>query len=475
MVFFASKGLGSLYNPSEKPKKRIIYIITCLISSGVFFMLGAYFFKYNATPSDHELSQSQLGPSTAQSVASLADSFFDARLQTYDEIRRGESLSSSLRRMGVSSAEAELLIRALGPQINMRTIKPGNVLMVENANPHVQLRALGSVPSTNDVFAPKAVEIFSHDEHGLAFSIRAAFDQEEAKKVQININKTNVYKEHRIINGLVSNSLYAAIINNGGDAQLVNTFSEVFSWQFDFFRESREGDSYQMVVERNVADGRFVGFGKVMAAEYTNGSKTLRGFYFASKDGQIAGFFDDKGQSLKNAFLKTPLKLANITSGFNKRRFHPVQKRIKAHNGVDYGANIGAPVRAVASGTVVNAGYSPFNGNWVRIKHMNGYETEYLHANRLAKNIRVGARVQQGQHICDVGKTGLATGPHLHFGMKKDGIYVDPTKQHFARSMGVPTRYMKEFASNIEAMVIALNRQAPKTNAIAMTIGPDAS
>jgi len=248
----------------------------------------------------------------------------------------------------------------------------------------------------------------------------------------------------------------------------VNAFSGIFAWQFDFFRESRGGDTYQMIVERNVADGRFVGFSRVLAAEYNNGNKRMRGYFFESGDKQVAGFFDDTGRSLKNAFLKAPLKLANISSGFNKKRFHPIQKRIKPHNGVDYGANIGAPVMAVATGVVTNAGFSPFNGNWVRLKHMNGYETEYLHANKLAKGIRVGASVKQGQIICFVGKTGLATGPHLHFGMKKNGEYVDPTKQNFARSAGVPQKYMKEFTSNIAAMAIALNRQAPKNNAVAM-------
>jgi murein DD-endopeptidase MepM/ murein hydrolase activator NlpD len=270
---------------------------------------------------------------------------------------------------------------------------------------------------------------------------------------------------------VVKNSLYATILSHGGDAQLVNAFSDIFAWQFDFFRDSREGDTYQMVVERHVADGRFVGFGRVMAAEYNSGSRKLQGYYFSSRDGRIAGFFDNRGDSLKNAFLKAPLKLANITSGFNKRRFHPIQMRIKPHNGVDYGAPIGTPVMAVASGTVVNSGFSRFNGNWVRIKHSNGYETEYLHAHKLAKNMRVGARVEQGQTICYVGKTGMATGPHLHFGMKKNGNYVDPAKQSFARSMGVPDGYKKEFSSSIEAMVIAFNRQAPKTNAVAMHKG----
>jgi len=465
MVFFAADDFLSRYF-SKKQNKNRFWIVSCFFGATLFFALGSYFLLTNKGL--REIVHEDFDPAAAQTLASLSDSFFATRLQSYDEVRSGENLSSSLKRMGVDHANAERLIKALSTEFNMRSIKPGNVIMVEKTAENIQFRALGN---TQAALTPTAVEIFSQDENGLAYSVRAAFSDSEDKKIQIKVNKTNVYKEHAIINGIVNNSLYAAITSNGGDAQLVNAFSGIFAWQFDFFRESREGDTYQMVVERNVADGRFVGFSRVLAAEYTNGNKTLRGYYFESSDNQVAGFFDDNGRSLKNAFLKAPLKLANISSGFNKRRFHPVQLRFKAHNGVDYGANIGTPVMAVATGVVTNAGFSPFNGNWVRLKHMNGYETEYLHANKLAKGIRVGASVKQGQIICYVGKTGLATGPHLHFGMKKGGEYVDPTKQNFARSAGIPQGYMKEFMSNIAPMVIALNRQAPKNNAVAMLGG----
>ena len=382
MVFFIAEGPISRYF-FKKPKKNIFWIFSCLFAALMFFALGAYFivskndFRKMAAREDFD-------PASAETLAGLSDSFFATRLQSYDEVRSGENLSSSLKRLGVDHVNAEQLIKALSVEFNMRSIKPGNVIMVEKTAENIQLRALGNAQAASDYLKPSAVEIFSQDENGLAYNIRAAFSGSDDKKIQIKVNKTNVYKEHALLNGIVNNSLYSAIIANGGDAQLVNAFSGIFGWQFDFFRESREGDTYQMIVERNVADGRFVGFNRVLAAEYTNGNKSLRGYYFESSDKQVSGFFDDAGRSLKNAFLKAPLKLANISSGFNKRRFHPVQKRIKPHNGVDYGANIGAPVMAVATGVVTNAGFSPFNGNWVRLKHMNGYETEYLHANNFS-------------------------------------------------------------------------------------------
>lgn len=333
--------------------------------------------------------------------------------------------------------------------------------MIETAAPNMRLPGLANIEDFSSSQMLRAVELFSKDESGVAVRIRADIEEGDAGNVAVNINRPQVFKEHKLLNGIVTNTIYGSILANNGDAQLVNSFTDIFNWQFDFYRDTRGGDSYQMIVEQNISEGRFVGYGRVLAAEYASGGKTFRGFYFESKDGQVAGFFDDEGKSLKSAFLKAPLKLASISSRYGMR-YHPVQKRLKPHNGVDYGANRGTPFMAVANGVVINAGYSPFNGNWVRLRHLNGYETEYLHATHLAKGIRVGARVSQGQVIGYVGRTGLASGYHLHFGMKQNGQYVNPGAQRFARNAGVPPKYKIEFAQSIEAMVIAFNRQSPE-------------
>lgn len=457
---------NNLYSLSLRQKSRHIFSVLPLsLLAGVLFVVGAFLIKNTIkTNDDAGIQESYL-----ETPASLFDSFFHARSRVYDTIHPGENLSLALKRLNFPKQDADKLVQALSSEINMRNIMPGSVLMAEFGGESIQLQTLTRTNNAALDLAPAALEFFAKDEHGMAFSVRASFkESSHGKDVKLSVHKAEVFKEHALINGIVSNSVYTAILDKGGDASLVNSFTDIFSWQFDFFRDTRDGDSYQMIVEKNVADGRFVGFSRVLAAEYTTGKQQLRAYYFKSKDEKISGYFDDEGRSLQNAFLKAPLKLAYITSPFNKRRFHPVQKRVKPHNGVDYGANLGTPFVAVASGLVINAGYSPFNGNWVRLKHANGYETEYLHANKLAKGIHVGARVQQGQVIGFVGKTGLASGYHLHFGMKKNSKYVDPTSQRFARSAGVPELYAKEFKSNIQAMVIALNRQYPnKANVLA--------
>src|SRR5579871_1561244 len=326
----------------------------------------------------HEQQQDLL-----ETPVTLFDNFLTTRVNNFDEIRPGESLFSALTRMRVPAAMAERFSHAISKSINLRTLLPGDGLMIESSSPRIQLQGISNLAALATKIGPKAVELFAKDEFGIAYRIRAELGLGvNSHDIEVIIDKPKVYREHSLLNGTVSNSIYGSIIDNGGDGQLVNNFADIFAWQFDFYRETRDGDSYQMIVERNVSEGRFVNYGRVLAAEYMNNGKKLRGFYFASKDGQVTGFFDDKGLSLKNAFLKAPLKLASITSRFGMR-YHPILGIRRPHNGDDYGAARGTPFMAVASGTVINAGYSPFNGNWVRVRHANGYETEYLHATRL--------------------------------------------------------------------------------------------
>lgn len=400
-----------------------------------------------------------VGPADVfETPVSLFDNYIAANIKVYDEIQIGENLYLALKRLEVDPTQAEKFSSAIGKVVNLRQLLPKDGLMVESSSKSVQLSGIGDEAS--GALSIQAIELYTRGVDGVAMRIRAEIAS-DGTQIEVSTQTPQVFREHSLISGTVTNNIYSAITENGGDAQLVNSFSDIFGWQFDFFKDTRSGDTYQMVVEKSVADGRFVGYGRVLAAEYNNSGKRMRGFYFSSADGRVSGFFDETGFSLKNFFLKAPLKLASISSRFGMR-FHPVQKRMKAHNGVDYGASRGTPFMAIANGTVINAGYTIFNGNWVRLRHRNGYETEYLHATKLAKGIRVGARVDQGQVIGYVGSTGMATGSHLHFGMKLNGRYVNPSAQKFAKTDRIPKNYMAEYGRSIEAMQIALNRQNPE-------------
>jgi murein DD-endopeptidase MepM/ murein hydrolase activator NlpD len=286
-----------------------------------------------------------------------------------------------------------------------------------------------------------------------------------AVRVEPAITETNVDVQFKVdvidapietklegVAGTVRSSLYQSMINAGEDAVLVDKFVDVFAWNIDFYRQTQNGDEFRVLVEKQYAGGRFLGYGKVLAAEYVNAGHTHRGFLFTSKDGKHFGTYDDEGDALQRTFLKSPMEVARLTSSYGMR-FHPVLGRNKKHEGVDYGAPTGTPVWSVADGVVKEARYSRTAGNMIVVQHMNGITTEYFHLSKFADGIKPGARVKQKQHIGNVGTTGMSTGPHLHFGMLRGGAHVDPAKQKFPNAKPVPKEYRGEFDAMMQPLL----------------------
>ncbi|MDP3717438.1 MAG: peptidoglycan DD-metalloendopeptidase family protein [Acidobacteriota bacterium] len=233
-----------------------------------------------------------------------------------------------------------------------------------------------------------------------------------------------------------TNSLSAALDKAGERIDLALGLADVFSGEIDFNSGLQPGDSFRLLVERQTREGKLAGYGPILAAEFVNVGRQLRAIRF-TPEGGAAAYYDDQGRSLKRFFLKSPLKFEpRVTSRFSTSRKHPVLGYARAHNGVDYSANTGAPVVSVAPGVVTLAGWTNGGGRTVKVRHPNGYETEYLHLSSIA--VRQGARISQGQLVGLVGMTGLATGPHLHYGLKKGGRYVNPVLEHRNMPPGDP-------------------------------------
>ena len=244
-----------------------------------------------------------------------------------------------------------------------------------------------------------------------------------------------------------TNSLVASLDKAGERIELALAMADVFSGEIDFNSDLQPGDRFRVLVERFTRDGRLSGYGPILAAEFVNVGRSMKAVRF-TPDGGSPGYYDEKGRSLKRFFLKSPLKFEpRITSRFSSSRKHPILGYARAHNGVDYHAPTGAPVGSVAPGVVTMAGWTAGGGRTVRVRHSNGYETEYLHLSSIA--VRSGARIAQGDLVGRVGSTGLATGPHLHYGMKKAGRYVNPVIEHRNMPPGepVPTAYVSVFTS----------------------------
>ena len=271
----------------------------------------------------------------------------------------------------------------------------------------------------------------------------------DAEVVELPRTTTRVVVEGRVDRDApsISESLERA----GERLDLALAMADIFSGEIDFNSGLQPGDTYRLVVEKSVRDdGVFVGYGPVQAAEFVNDGHALTAIRFTLDDGKT-GYFDTEGRSLKRFFLKTPLKFEpRITSRFSRSRMHPVLKYARAHNGVDYGAPSGAPVVSVSHGVVTLAGWTNGGGKTVRIRHTSGYESEYMHLSVIAPGIRPGARVDQGELIGNVGRTGLASGPHLHYGLRRDGRYVNPITEHQNLPPGEPVPAVQKAAFDAE-------------------------
>jgi murein DD-endopeptidase MepM/ murein hydrolase activator NlpD len=221
-------------------------------------------------------------------------------------------------------------------------------------------------------------------------------------------------------------SLFQAMDAAGERPELAIALAGIFAGEIDFNTELQPGDQFSLAFERFRRDGRPTSYGNVTAAEFRTDGRVLRAIRF-TVPGEAAGYYDEQGRSLRRFFLRSPLKFEpRVTSGFSSSRLHPVLHAARAHRGIDYAAPTGAPVVAAASGTVLAASYDGANGRMVRIRHASGYESFYLHLSSFAPGVRAGERVEQGELIGRVGSSGLATGPHLHYGLTKNGAFVNP-------------------------------------------------
>ncbi|MDO8560463.1 MAG: peptidoglycan DD-metalloendopeptidase family protein, partial [bacterium] len=243
--------------------------------------------------------------------------------------------------------------------------------------------------------------------------------------------------------GEITSSLWEAMLAQGDDGQLAIALAEVFAWQVDFAVDVRVGDAFAVAYEQRFRNGKYVMPGEILTARFTNDGTTYRAYHF-STDG-VSGYFDEQGHSLQRVFLKSPLTYRYISSGFTGRRWDPISKKITAHYAIDYAAPMGTPTVAVGDGVVVQAGWNNGYGISLTVRHNETFTTRYGHFSRLAKGMRTGTKVSQGQVIGYVGSTGHSTGPHLHYEMYKYGTKVNPFTVELPAGVPVPEAQQAAF------------------------------
>lgn len=274
--------------------------------------------------------------------------------------------------------------------------------------------------------------------------------------LSVDVRQREVMTVEKSISGIIRSNLSETIEELGITHELTNRFVDIFGWQVDFQR-LQKGDKFKLIYREQQVEGTPIGISQIDAIYFEHFDNTY--FAFPLDQGNGIDYFDEQGKSMRKALLKYPIEFTRISSRYNKNRFHPVQKRWKAHLGTDFAAPTGTPIRTVGDGIVLEAQYKSNNGNFVKIRHNATYTTQYLHMSRIASGIRPGVRLRQGETIGYVGSTGLATGPHLCYRFWKNGVQVDALRVDLPPSEPVRKDMMESF----EAIKLALTQ---KLNAI---------
>jgi murein DD-endopeptidase MepM/ murein hydrolase activator NlpD len=354
------------------------------------------------------------------------------------ELRRGDNLARALTREGVDRRVSNDIAAALVESgANLRKLHPRHTLAIT--------WSLDGQP----------VAVRYEPSPWLGFAVVSTGGGWEVRR-----SETRPDVRVEALSGEVKRSLFEAVEDAGASPSLVLELVEIFSSDFDFTADTRSGDRFRLLVEKRYAGEQFVDFGRILVAQYVSDARLLTGVEFERRKGRPA-YYDPDGRALKKSFLKSPLEFTRITSGFTYARPHPILGGTRPHLAIDYAAPVGTPVRAVAEGMVMRAGWNGGNGIQVHLRHRAGYETMYNHLSRLAAGVHAGARVGQRQVIGYVGSSGLSTGPHLDYRVSRHGMFVNPLGEKFIPGEPIPAAERAEFLQHARSLARRLEDAAP--------------
>lgn len=354
-----------------------------------------------------------------------------------DTIKSGDTFGSLIDKQNLGDKKVFDIVAKVKDSFNVRSIRKGK--------PYTILRSKGKSNKIQYfIYQPDKINYYVIDFRDSVIAY---------KKTRPLTFKT------RTIAGALNGSLSETLSNEKVDPALASKIAKIYAWSIDFFK-LKKGDKFGLTfTERYINDTVYDGVDSLKASFFEYKGKKIYAFPFSPNgSGKKQEYYDEDGKTLKNFFLKAPLKFVNITSRYSKSRFHPVQKRWKAHNGTDYAAPTGTPIMTTAAGVVEQAGYTTGNGNFVKVKHDRTYSTQYLHMSKIL--VRRGQRVTQGQVIGKVGSTGLATGPHVCYRFWKNGVQVDALRLNLPTSTPMDSKYKKEFLEQITPLKRVLDSTA---------------
>jgi len=357
----------------------------------------------------------------------------DITLWQQERIQRNDSVASLLSRLKINKQDKSKFLHDARNIKTMRRLIPGETI-------HAQTTATGGL---------LALKYFpGGNKHLLVKKINGTFKE--------NKSPLNIETKIKMKSGAIKSSLFAATDDASVPDSIAIQITEIFASDIDFNRDLRKKDHFKVVYELRYSNGEYIGAGRVLAAEFINKGKTYQAVYFEANNKE-KGYYTPDGKNLRRAFLRSPLKFSRISSGFTRSRYHPVLKKWRAHKGVDYAARKGTPVRATANGTVAVSTRQRGYGKYIILKHRGRYSTVYAHLSRFAKGLRKGKRVSQGDIIGYVGSTGLATGPHLHYELRVNGIQRNPLRVVMPAAIPLAAKNIPAFNKSTESLMVRLN------------------
>jgi murein DD-endopeptidase MepM/ murein hydrolase activator NlpD len=395
-------------------------------------------------------------------------------------VQATESHSLALPEPGVAETEPEQASKIPEKpkeQWTRVTVKPGQTLAQLFEKQGLGARVVHNVVHV-DKNTARLARIFPGDELAFRFNANKEFaaleyQLDEATKLQVTyvdgsyastLIADEMINQPHTASGVIEDSLFLAGRRAKLTDALIMEMAGLFGWDIDFVLDIRAGDAFHLVYERVYRNGEFLRTGDILAATFVNQGKAYQAIRFETENGYE--YFAPDGRNMKKAFLRAPLNFSYISSSFNPKRFHPILKRVKAHNGIDYRAPSGTPVFAAGNGKVLKAAYSKYNGNHVFIQHGNNIVTKYLHFTK--RNVKTNQRVQQGQVIGYVGATGLAEAPHLHYEFLVNGVHRNPRTVQLPKADPLPKQQLASFQKTAEPMLSQLDRLQQQASLLAM-------
>jgi len=378
-----------------------LFILVCVFCS--FWFIAQ---KYIITENRSQVQNASLVPTIDQDWQNRVEDALSKPLSYYIQrdikgtvVQSGDSFLSLLLSMNVSGKRSDEIYRLI-KTLGLKTIYPGDSVEIKKG-------------------VTGKLERFSILSKSFWYSIYW-----KDSVVQVEKKPQDVTTYTCVINGVIMSSLSEQMYECGVSDVITGKFADIFAWDINFFTDPRKGDVFQIVFEQKYADGKKAGYGDILAARYTTEKKTFYAFGFRDSSDEVMHYYDENGKAVQKEFLKAPLRFSRISSGFTYNRRHPVLGIVRPHLGIDYAAPTGTPVAAAADGKVIFAGWKGGYGNYIELSHGGAYITTYGHLSRIM--VRCGSRVSQSETIGLVGSTGLSTGAHLDYRMRRGSAYVNP-------------------------------------------------